>query len=327
MLKRYLAAVLALALLGSAALAEVYEGSTVAAAAYTVPAGASGVLEALDAGLGQAVETGEILGSIASEKVFASQDGSVARIREEANSISLDLMPVERYQIYCTVDEGLQTAGTTLVHSGERVYLSCTTNGTHQAVGVITMIDSSEYRVLTIGGELYVGETVYVYRDENLSYKQWIGTGTVVSNDVESYESAGELVEMHVEEGEFVQRGELLYEYADSAGLELVAGEGGVICEVLKKPGDRVEKGQAILKIVPEGGVQVEVLVDEEAVSRFAEGSSVELGFAEDAEERSSAGTVVSISRISENGGYAVRIQPEQENLKLGMTTLVRTVG
>ena len=227
MRKKVLAGVLAMIMLAPAALADVYEGKTVAASSVSVEVEAGGILESLDVMLGETVAEGDVIGSVRATKVFATQDGTVALLNvSEGDSVDgtvLEIMPVETYQIYCTVDNAYQSCESTLVHSGERVYLKCTANGTHRGVGVITKIENDEYRVLAIGGEFYVGETVYLYRDEDFSTKQRIGKGTVVINDTEAYEASGTIARLHVSEGEYVERGELLYEITDSENTEIIA--------------------------------------------------------------------------------------------------------
>ena len=327
--KILLAGVLAVCMLTSTALAEVYEGTVAAASEIQVTASSEGVLEALNAEVGSTVSEGDVLGSLRTTHVFATQDGTVASIQcyegEEADGTVMEIYPVERYQIYCTVDKAYQSAESTLVHSGERVYIKCTSNGTHRGVGIITQIDGDEYRVLAIGGELYVGETVYLYRDEDFSTKQRIGIGTVVTNDTEIYEAEGKIVRMHVEEGEYVERGELLYELA-GGNTEILAPESGMITETAVRQGDRIEAEQTVLTLVPEGQFCIEIYVDETSAAQLTEGETVEITYPSDDQERIRNGVIEEISRIAEENNYRVKILPEStEGLKLGLTAEVRT--
>ena len=324
-----LAGVLAVCMLTSAALAEVYEGTVAAASEIRITAEAGGVLEALNAEAGDVVSEGDVLGSFRTTRVFASQDGTVANIQcregEEADGTVMEIYPVEQYQIYCTVDKAYQSAESTLVHSGEQVYIKCTSNGTHRGVGIITQIDSDEYRVLVIGGELYVGETVYLYRDEEFSAKQRVGIGTVVTNDTEIYEAEGMIVRMHVEAGEYVERGELLYEIADG-DTEILAPEDGIIAETAVQRGESVEAERTVLTLVPEGQFCIEIYVDETSAAQLTEGEPVQITYLSDDQERVWTGVVEEISRIAEESNYRVKILPESmEGLKLGMTAEVRT--
>lgn len=324
-----LAGVLAVCMLTSAALAEVYEGTVVAASEIQVTAASGGALEALNAEIGSTVSEGDVLGSLRTTRVFASQDGTVASIQasegDEIDGTVMEIYPMERYQIYCTVDKAYQSAESTLVHSGEQVYIKCTTNGTHRGVGLITQIEGDEYRVLAVGGELYVGETVYLYRDEDFSAKQRVGIGTVVTSDTEIYEAEGKIVRMHVKEGEYVERGELLFEIADG-NTEILAPENGLIMETAVQQGDHVEADQTVLTLVPEGQFCIEIYADEASAAQLTEGDAVEIIYPSDVQEQIRKGVVAEISHIAEESSYRVKILPEiTEGLKLGMTAEVRT--
>ena len=161
MLKKSLSLLAALALAASPALAEAYAGTTVVVRTTALTCASGGTLEELSLLPGQSVEAGEIVGSIRTEKVFAAWDGTVALCCAEAgdsvDGTVLEISPTSRYTVYCTVDGAYGEPETELVHIGEQLYLSCTANGTHKAVGVVTSIDGSEYQVEVIGGELYVG--------------------------------------------------------------------------------------------------------------------------------------------------------------------------
>ena len=329
MRRALLAAALAIAMLASAALAEVYEGTTVAAAYLPVEAAASGTLQTLCAANGSAVSAGDLLGAVSTTKVFASQDGVIARIYaaegDSAEDGALDIYPMEQFQIYCTVDGAYETAEDMLVHSGENVYIRCTTDGSHRGTGVITQIDSDEYRVLATGGEFYVGETVYLYRDADYSKDQRIGIGTVVTNDVQSYSAIGTIVQMHVTEGEYVERGELLFEYADSDTTALSAPADGIIAVIVAAQGDRVEKGAALMQIAPYDQIYVEIQVAEVDIGNAQAGDSVEMIYNADAAEEAVSGTIERISRIAENNAYAVLIRPDDAPCTLlGATVSVR---
>ena len=327
--KILLAGVLAVCLLTSAALAEVYEGTVSPAHEIQISASSGGVLETFSAEVGSTVSEGDVLGRLRTTRVFALHDGTVASIHcnegEEADGTIIEIFPVEQYQIYCTVDKAYQSAESTLVHAGEYVYIRCTYDGTHRGIGIITQIDGDEYRVLAIGGELYVGETVYLYRDEEFSTKQRVGIGTVVTNDTNVYESEGKVVRMHVEEGEYVERGELLYEIADG-DTEIIAPQSGLITEAAVRQGDRIEEKQTVLTLVPEGQFCIEIYVDEASAGQLTAGETVEITYPSDVQEQMRQGVISEVSHIAEEDSYCVRILPDStEGLKLGMTAEVRT--
>jgi len=328
MRKALLAGGLAVLMLTNAALAETYEGTTVAASSVLVEAAASGTLREMNIEPGSFVGEGDILGAVSATKVFASQDGTVAAINAvEGDSLDgsvLEIYPLEQYQIYCTVDKAYKSADTMLVHSGERVWIKCTKDGTHRGTGVITRIDADEYRVLTTGGEFYVGETVYLYRDEDFSTKQRIGIGTVITSDPQSYDAEGKLLRVHVSEGEYVERGELLFEYADSEETVFTAETAGIVSEISVQRGDRVEKGDVLMTIVAQDQICVEIKVDEYSAAQIKAGDAAEIVFIMDKTETPVAGIVKRVSNITDDEMYTVQIAPENtDGLKLGLTAEV----
>lgn len=326
MRKRIASLLLAFSLLAAPALAEVYEGTTAALATVTVCADASGVVEAVPARAGQRVEAGQALCRTQPEKTFASQDGAVSLLYaaegDEVSGTVLEIMPLERYTIYCTVDKAYRSAASTLVHSGETLYVKCTANGTHRAIGVVTQIDGEEYRVLTVGGELYVGETVYLYRDADFNAAQRVGIGTVVVTDTEVYEAEGEITRLRVSEGDYVERGQLLFE---TGGGEITAPAGGILTSLSCQPGGAIEEGQIVAELVPEDAICVEVQVDETVAARLSPGDAALLTFAGEEDEEASAGAVIDVSAIAESEMYTVRIRTEDTRaLALGMRVEVR---
>lgn len=313
-------------LLPAAALAEVYEGVTAAISTVTVTSQATGTLKTLALEAGSRVAAGDALMELQPQRVFAAQDGEISLIEaqegEEVSGVVLELAPLERYQVYCTVEKAYQSAPTTLVHSGETLYLRCTSDGTHRAVGLVTLIDGGEYRVLTLGGELYIGETVYLYRDADFASSQRVGIGTVVGNDPQSYEADGTLTALRVSQGEVVERGQLLYEVD---GGSVPAPVSGILTSLSAQAGDSVEAGQAVAEIVPDGQVCVEIQVDQADAARITPGQTAQFALASDADERAYTGTVIGNAWLAENEKYTVRILPDGDvQLPLGMTATVR---
>jgi len=326
MWKKWTALLLALMCVAAPALAEIYEGVTAARSTVTVFAEDSGTVEAVAAEAGQRVAAEETLIRLRADRTFASQDGTVslvsAKTGDAVGGTVLELAPVERYTIHCTVDKAYQSTASTLVHSGETVYVKCTADGTHRAIGVVTQIDGSEYRVMTLGGELYVGETVYLYRDADFTAAQRVGIGTVLVSDTETYSAEGELTLLRVQPGDAVERGQLLYE---TGGGEITAPAGGIVASVSCQPGDAVAKGDAVAEIVPPEAVCAEIQVEETDVTRIAVGDAAWITCAGQEESAAIPGEVVAISAIAESELYAVWVRPAQgDALPLGMSVSVR---
>lgn len=326
MIRRIMAATAALLMLSELALADIYVGETSMQFTVPVTADESGILESLYMQTGQRVEAEETVATLRSEKCFASQEGTVtmvsADVGDSVNGTLMEVMPLEKYTVYCTVEKAYNSAETTLIHSGETVYAKCTRDGTHLASGVITQIDGTDYQVLILGGELYVGETVYVYRDLAFSASQRIGIGTVLTSDTESYEASGKLTRLCVSAGDYVERGQLLYELG---GGTQQAESSGIVTSVSVQVGDPVSKDQIIAEVTPAEAVYVKVQVDETAAAAIRVGDKTTMILASQEDERPIDGTVTQISAIADSDQYTVWICPETDQiLSLGMTVEVR---
>lgn len=324
MKRRLIALLTALLALGAPALAEVYAGTTAALCTVPVRASAAGVVEALNAEVGQRVGAGDCLAALRPERTFATQDGTVALICADiGDSVGgevLELTPVERYTLRCTVDKAFQSAESTLVHSGETVYARCTSDGTHRAVGIVTQIDGAEFTVLTLGGELYVGETVYLYRDADFTAARRVGIGTALTADPEVYEGEGRLTLLRVSAGDTVERGQLLYA---TDGGEIAAAAGGILSSLSCRVGDAIAEDDIVAEIVPEDAVCVQISVDEGAAATLRPGDNAFITLA--GQEDEVPGIVADISGIDDSGQYTVRVTPAQAlSLPLGMSAAVR---
>ena len=325
MRKRMIAILAAWLALQCFACAEVYSGVTTALSEIKVCAEADGVLEHVYAEEGAAVKAGDLLAEYQTDKFFASQDGRVAALHcdvgDQCGESVLEIMPMEKYRIYCTVDSAYSSPECMIVHSGEQLYIKCTANGTHRGIGIVTNISESEYDVLTVGGEFHAGETVYLYRDAEFSTKQRVGIGTVVENDVEKYEAEGTIVRLHVSKGEEIERGEILFETVPGRETGIYSTVDGIVSSVDASVGESVQKGQVLASVVPKEKICAEISVNETAIAAFHTGARVKMIFTADRNETPASGTVIGIADVNSNGLYRILIAPDEtDGLYLGMT-------
>lgn len=322
MLKRSITLLFAALWLAVPALAEVYQGETEALSRVAVIAETEGTVSGTACAEGQCVPDGQTICTLRPEKVFSETDGTVsivyAGVGDSVSGTVLEILPEEKYTVYCTVDKAYDSAAAKLVHSGETVYLRCTKDGSHRGVGIVTQIDGKEYTVLTIGGEFYVGETVYLFRSADFAAAGRIGIGTVTVTDTLVYEAKGELTRLRVAEGDSVERGQLLYE---TGGGDIASPAGGIVTSLSVRSGDAVSEGQTIAEIVPFDEVCAVIRVDEKAAAAIAPGDGAVLAFG-GREDETVLGTVIDVSRIPESGTYAVRIRPDDTGrvIPLGMS-------
>lgn len=385
--KRRAALVMALflAMVGSATAARAeaeFDGEVVASETQVISVPCSGQLESIEVQEGQWVSEGEAVAEMKVTKVFATTDGTVRGIfyqvgdslesgagasgqttgsaenaGGEDNSQSADgtvmyIAPVSRYTVNATIDDAYNRAANKYVRIGETVYMKCVKDGSHRAVGTIVAVDGSGYTVETTGGELYMEETVYIYRDSDYSSSTRIGSGTVTRTQEVAVQGTGTLLKLYVEDGEEVERGQLLFETIEDssegqASSTIYAHTSGAVASIEAQAGDSVQQGSALVKLYPASGYQVKISVPEDMLSEISQGDQVEIRFNWDEDgSKVYSGTVESISYVSENqtedqsntgqnettsqtqasgeASYSAYIQFEaDESVRLGMSVLV----
>ena len=328
MMKKIVSLCLVLLFTAFPALAEVFTGSTVARNPQSITADAGGIIEELLVQPGSAVKQGEPIARLRTTKVFASQNGTVARIHasegKETEGTILEIAPVSRYTIHCTSDGAYDSISTNLVHCGESLYLYCTKNGTHQGRGLVYSIDGETYMVEATAGEFYVGETVYLYRDQDYSKKQRVGIGTVVSAATEAYKSEGRIAAIHVTEGEYVEKGELLYEVIDGETTEIVAPADGIITSCEAENGANVASGQSVAALAAYVDICIAVQVEESLIEQLSPGNPASVCYLSDVQERQIPGMVIEISTLAQDGYYTAYVAPSEPPAQLGLSAEVQ---
>ena len=208
-----------------------------------------------------------------------------------------------------------------------------------EGTGMVTKLSETGYTIEVTGGEFYLDEKVYVYRDEKYSKEKRIGKGTVKRAAAVPVKGAGSVLRLHVKSGDFVERGELLFETVEGVLDGYYAPDNtvkspvtGVIESVEKNPGDTAAKGDTLVKIAPTKSFQVEFDVPEEDLFLLEEGAPVEMELRWDSSsEKLYTGKIVSISRMNEDPkegtdkkvykAYA-SFEPD-ERIRLGMSMLM----
>lgn len=307
---RALICALALACAPGMALAApgVCEGEVIAGASEAVYAPGSAQVVSVDALAGQLVEAGDALMTLAPVSVYAHSDGTVADVDcaqgDTINGAVLSVEPVSRYQIVCTVEDAYESPENMLLHVGQTIYAKCTRDGSHRAVAQVVSIDSDNFTLQTLGGELYVGETVYLYSSDDFDSEQRVGIGTVIANPVSEYSANGTLTRICVEPGDIVERGQLLYEYmpdalsGQDASATLTSDTSGIVLSISAQAGQSLTAGAAVAQIAPLDELRVSVYVSESDVADIAPGDTVSLTLPWQEAEDASDGIIESISRV-----------------------------
>ena len=347
------ALLLTLALMCSPALAQLaLDGSVVAGGEETVRAPFGGVIEEIKVRAGDLVNLGDPVASIVTTRVYAPQDGTVASIcaqpGDSAESIIarygavLYIEPVNRYTVQASTEKAYNSSGTKYVHMGEKVYLSCTKDGSHRGTARVTKVEAAEeggltnYTLEVTGGDFYIGETVGVFRSADYASASRIGRGTVGQTEAVAVAGEGSILKLHVAPGDVVERGQLLFETVTGSLDGLYAGDStvasnvsGIVASVDTKGGAAIEKDAGIITVYPFDRLQIEARVNVLDLYAVHVGDAVEIEFdLNPGSLRRYEGTVESISYLASGDAgqtyYSVYISfTADEDVRLGMPAIV----
>ena len=355
-MKKVFALLIALTLvLGSTALAETglsYEGKVVAGDSVPIAAPFGGRIGSMTLRKGDPVREGDALVTIQTTMNYAPVEGTVTGLYvAEGDSTegaktrygaSLYIEPTRKYKVEANSEKAFNKSENYFIHRGERVYLICVADGTHKGTGIISGMTETGYNIEVTGGEFYLEEKVYVYRDENLSKESRIGKGTVKRSDAVPVEGTGRVLKLHVKNGDFVERGELLFETVDGILDGYYAPDNsvkspvtGVIASDPKGAGETVTKGDTLMMVAPSKSFQVEFEVPEADLFLLEEGQAVSMELLWDnAAEKNYTGVITGISHMNEDPKegsdkklYKAYASFEaDERIRLGMTMLIYPV-
>ena len=346
------------ALLGSAAMADTisFTGTVAAGKTLEIYAPIGGTVESVAVEPGQAVQADDVIATLATEKVYATESGVVTGLfgqpGDSAETISqrygavLYIEGESVYTIAASTDNAYNKTENKFVHVGEAVYLSCYSDGAHTGTGVITAIEGTDYTVEVRSGEFLVGETVNVFRSESATSANRIGRGTLTRTNPTAVTAEGSIVSFAVADGDAVQRGDLLFETLSGSfdglymsGSDICAESDGVVARVNLEQGAKLEKGSVAAVLYPEGAMRVEAQLEEANLSAVSVGEavSVELIWNQD-DEVNYPGKISMISAVATETGEAnadsdgavtytvyVDFTPD-ENTRYGMSAVVTTL-
>ena len=350
-MKRFLATLMLLALLPVFALAETtFDGSVVAGESVGVTAPFGGTVSSFRLRAGSLITLGEKIATIATTKVFASADGVIAGVFAQPGDSTESLVsrygavmyivPDNKYTIAADIEKAYNSSETKYVNIGEKVYITCASDGNHTAEGIVTAASGTTYTVETTKGELLMEESVNIYRDASRNSKTRVGRGTVGRTAEIAVNGSGSLLRLHVQNGDRVSRGDLLFETVTGEfdGLyattnEILSDVSGVVASVNTSAGANVSKGDTLLTVYTMDSLQIEINVNEYDLATIAEGDTVLISFNYDeTKTEQTTGTVSLISHISttDSAGEAsylayIDFEPDKD-VRIGMTVVVSTI-
>ena len=320
-MRKIMICLLLITLAAAPALADTWSGSVNAAATAEIEIPADGTLTSLALEAGQRVTAGEAVGGIKETKVFAPADGTVAAIHleigDEADGTVLEISPVSQYTLTCTAESYAKTPENALIHSGETVYVRCTADGSHRALARVTTINGAAFNAEVTGGELYVGETVFIYRQSDFSTDSLIGKGTVTTHDTLAVKSSGTILSMRVSVGDEVERGQWLFSTASSDQTTVIVPMDGIVTAVSAQAGSTVKENQSVATIATDISLRVEVSADD--APRFKRGEIWYYTRNDDSHEVHHTATVQRVLLNEQDASATIVLNPEEHDLPIGM--------
>ena len=344
------AAVLCLCML-TAATAETisFDGSVTVKDTYEVYAPIGGTVDSVPFSAGEAVKAEDVLISLKTTKVYATEDGTVTGLFGEPGDSAETLtsrygavMYIEgtkKYTISCSTENAYNSTENKYVHVGETVYMTSRSDSSHKGQGTITKVSGTDYTVEVSSGSFEIGESCNVYRKSTRTESSRVGRGTVARVDPTAVTGTGSIVAFAVKDGDTVKRGQLLFETLTGefdglymSGKDIMAGVDGVIGSISATKGSAIQKDAVVAVIYPTGSMRIEGSVAETDLSNIHVGDAVEIEMNWNSDnDELVKGTVTMISAVGtssgDNASYTVYIDFEaDENTRYGMTCVINTV-
>ncbi len=316
---RLLAMVFLMGISMGSGLAELsFDGMIVAGETIPVLAAFGGQITGLRVEAGDLVSEGQVLAEIRTTRNFAPVEGTVTGLYisegdktediTERYGADLYIEPTNRYVIEATTEKAFNSSENRYIHLGERVYLRCVVDGSHKGTGMVSALTEKGYKVEVTGGDFVMEEKVEIYRKQDYSKESAIGRGTVNRAAPVAVKGSGSVLKIHVQNGDFVERGENLFETVEGVLDGLYAPENqvlspvnGIVSEVAKGNGESIAKGDTLAKLIPTHSLQVEFSIQEADLFQLREGQPVRMELYWDSEQdHVYDGIITRISHIQE---------------------------
>jgi len=264
-----------------------FDGTVVSQNAIAVTAPFGGVIDSVSVQEGDYVNAGDVLAEVMTTKVYAPSSGVItglfAQVGDSVANVvnrygaALYITPSNKFTIAADTNYAYASSDNMYVHLGEVVYLrSYNFQIYNTGVGIITAVKDDTYTVETTEGEFWMGETVSIYRAADYDTTSRIGRGDVTRTAEVAVGDSGSIVAMHVQEGDTVTRGQLLYETVTGELQDLVAdgsqiksAVAGVVESVSVTAGSNISQGGLVAKVCPMDHMQIMIEVNELVAGRI----------------------------------------------------------
>ena len=341
-MKKTMALLLTLLLLPVCALAGEtirIDGTIEAGQIRTIAAPHTGRVGDFSARKGDWVSAGETLFTLSATPVYAEFDGTVTGLFAEPGDHAAAVQArygalcfMERRNLYtadCSTSGAASENENRIIHVGEHVFIRSTANNDRRGEATVIGVDGSRYTLeVTKEKELRLNEQVKVYRDDSYRSEDCIGSGRVHRIEPEAVMAEGYVRSVHVQDGQTVQRGDLLFEIVPDALAGLRGFDGcvrmpadGVLLSIECQSGQEAAKDTTLATYCERSDLRLVCAVDEEDLSHIALGQRVTVTL-DAMRDAPIDGTVLSISGASgeDSSGFDVIIMLEEnENVRVGM--------
>ncbi|MDO4547799.1 MAG: HlyD family efflux transporter periplasmic adaptor subunit, partial [Clostridia bacterium] len=320
-MKRIICAYLVLAVLFAAPLASaqlLFDGKVTGEKTVGVLAPFGGIIEDVYVNAGDRVNLSDAVATMKTTRVYAPVDGTVSGIFAvegdlvetvtERYGAIMYVAPVRKYSVSASTEKAYNLSENKFINIGESVYLRCTTDGRHRGTGIVVGTgENGAYTIEVTGGEFSMEEVVGVFRNPNYAATSRIGRGKVSAVSAVAVKGTGSVLRIHVENGDKVERGELLFECVEGAldgmyapGRDVISDVSGIVSTIDAQPGTAVEKDAKILTVYPDSSLRVEIDVMESDLGFLDVGTPVAMVFGWDPEQEvRTSGEITNISYIS----------------------------
>ncbi len=279
-----LIAALVMMLAVSGALAATANATIVAPETVKITAPMNGTLLPFDLVTGDRVAAGDALFAFDVTPVYAQADGKVAAVFAKAGDDAAGVLahygslaviePEKPLYIPANTSQAHEKDENKYLHAGQTLYLKC---GNEEGEGVVTSVDGSNYIVEILEGDFELGDTIRCFRKPEMKYEEETGRGKATRYADTAVQAQGRIVACHVQPGDMVKTGDLLFEVADAscpvgAALEMTAPVSGAVTLLAASSGMQVYRGQLLCEIANLEALELSVEVDELDISSIRAG-------------------------------------------------------
>ncbi len=311
-------------------------GSVAAVSFVDVMAPFSGTLTSFDLASGDTVEAEQTLMEFVSTDLYATESGTLVALfagaGDDAAAVTqqyggvFGIEPENEIVLNATTSGAGSDEACKLLHLGETLYFKA------GGMGRVIAVSGETYQVEVTKGDIDLGDSVSLYRNDSCSSDLCVGKGTAARRDDILTQAQGRVVAVYAAEGDAVTKGEKLMSIvsADAApdvrSASVASPAAGVIASVAVQPGQQVWKGELLCRIYLIDALEVVADVDEMDLGGLQVGDAIPVVL----DVRDSVvidGTVTEISALGTTGlnaaYFAVHVSIPAGSGKLGASASI----